>query len=111
MVQALQGDCIAAAFLANAITSTSGGVIQLLVRRRWHLLIGRSGQKRSVMSWLLCERLEVISEPVPRPPNVTLGEDEVAVQDEVRCKMVNIVKYKARLVGQGYSQIFGKGLL
>ena len=52
-------------------------------------------------------RLEVISEPVSRPPNVTLVKTKWLYKTKSDSDG-NVVKYKARLVGQGYSQIFGK---
>ena len=52
-------------------------------------------------------RLAVISDPMPRPPNVTLVRTKWLYKTKSD-KDGNIVSYKARRVGQGYSQIFGK---
>jgi len=107
MVQALQGDCIAAAFLANAITSASGGSdpnsrMEAMASPDWPKWAEAEREELAAM-----RRLEVISEPVPRPSDVTVVKTKWLYKTKSD-KDGNIVKYKARLVGQGYSQIFGK---
>ena len=107
MVQALQGDCIAAAFLANAITSASGGSdpnsrMEAMASPDWPKWAEAEREELAAM-----RRLEVISEPVPRPSDVTVVKTKWLYETKSD-KDGNIVKYKARLVGQGYSQIFGK---
>jgi hypothetical protein len=107
IVQALQGDCLAAVALACSITLSSdsgepASRLEAMESPDWPQWAAAEKTELDAM-----KRLNVISAPVPRPSGATLVKTKWLYKVK-RDAQGNVMVFKARLVGQGYSQIFGK---